>query len=356
MACARTIALGILTVGVLALNAAAAAPVHVSLVGTPAAVVGHAWTAKLAVRPASFRGVVRVTATGPGRLDARATGGRGSYRVRLVFPADGRWTLTARAGGTTSRLGAVQVRPAATPLTFTWPTSVEAEPDGKLLVVENGAARVLRVDPENGSVTTLTSAIPKPYAVARAPDGHIWVSGGDVLWRLDPSGPVAVFDAKEDAGPLTVGADGDLFLATKTRVYRLPGGAGTPVVVASQLFGPHGLAVAADGALLVSDTANGRVLRVDPATGATTILSTPGEPRGLDVAADGTILVAEAQSHSIVRLAATGGRLDVVSAAFADPYDVDVAADGTVYVVDTAATGVIRRVARDGAVTTVSRR
>ena len=88
------------------LAASAGTPVRVALAGKLApAVTGRAWTVKLGVRPASFRGAVHVIATGAKRIDVRATGGRGSYRARFVFPSAGRWTLTARAGGTTSRLG-----------------------------------------------------------------------------------------------------------------------------------------------------------------------------------------------------------------------------------------------------------
>ena len=125
-------------------TALAAESVRVSLVGartTPSA--GQPWTARLTVRPRSFRGVVQVTARGPGRLSAPEKPTRCSYRARLVFPAAGRWTLTARAGGSTSRLGSVTVRRSA--LRFTWPTSVDDQPDGSLLVVENGRARMLVV-------------------------------------------------------------------------------------------------------------------------------------------------------------------------------------------------------------------
>ena len=67
---------------------AAASRVHVALVrGLPQPVAARGWTARLTVRPASFAGVVRVTATGPTPLSVRATGGRGSYRARLVFPS-----------------------------------------------------------------------------------------------------------------------------------------------------------------------------------------------------------------------------------------------------------------------------
>src|SRR5512135_2306518 len=73
--------------------------------------VGHAWFLKLDVRPASFRGAVKVAAAGPARLAVRATGARGAYRARLVFPKPGRWRLTARAGGARFRLGSVRVLP-----------------------------------------------------------------------------------------------------------------------------------------------------------------------------------------------------------------------------------------------------
>src|SRR5262245_26177837 len=84
--------------GMLALGVSAGTGVHVSRVGGSAATAGRPWVVKLAVRPKSFRGAVRVVATGPGRLSARARGGHGTYRARLVFPKPGLWTLHARAG------------------------------------------------------------------------------------------------------------------------------------------------------------------------------------------------------------------------------------------------------------------
>jgi len=57
-------------------GASTAAKVHIALVGRPPALaVGKTWTAKLTVRPKSFKGVVRVTATGPARVTARAREG-----------------------------------------------------------------------------------------------------------------------------------------------------------------------------------------------------------------------------------------------------------------------------------------
>ena len=156
--------------------------------------VGRAWTLRLAVRPASFSGTVRVTASGPTRLDVKASGRRGSYRARLVFPSRGRWNLTARAGASTSRLGAVSVLPALPqPVPFSEPTSIELEPAGTLLLVENSPGRVLRVDPQTGRVTAVVSSITRPYAITRTSSGSVLVTSGNaaggVAYVLE-AGPV----------------------------------------------------------------------------------------------------------------------------------------------------------------------
>ena len=273
-------------IGAVAWTASAAGGVHVSLAGAaPTPTVGKAWTAKLTVRPVSFRGAVGVTASGPGRVDVRASGGHGSYRARLVFPAAGRWTLTARAGSSTARLGSVTVRKAAaTPLTFVWPTSVDVEPGGSLLVVENGLRRLVRLDPVTGRVTQI-AALTKPYAVRRAASGAVFVSDGPVLRRIDGTRPPAkVAEADGDIGPIAIAPNGDVYFTTETTLWKLAGGQGTPVrqAAGTPFSSPHGLAIAGDGAVLVADTGNHVVRRVDPATGAVTAFAQLENPRGMD--------------------------------------------------------------------------
>lgn len=335
-------------------TAAAASPVSVALAGSAAVpTIGKPWTAELTVRPRSFGGVVRVIAVGPGRLVVRASGGRGSYRARLVFPSAGRWKLTARAGGSTSRLGSVDVRKPPQ-LALVWPTSIDLLPNGWLLVVENGRRRVVRVHAATGRMSVIADGLAKPFAAVRAPSGSIYISDGRSLRRLDGRGkPVSVATAEEDIGPIAIAPNGDVFYATGSRLFRLAAGAGAPQTLATGLNGPHGLAVASDGAVLVSDTANGRVRRIDPQSGAGSTLVQTGEPRGIDVAPDGTIYVVEAGTKRIGHFSAAGARLGVAGPPFGDPYDVVAGAGGTVYVVDTAAAGRILRVAADGKVSSV---
>src|SRR4051794_36179349 len=224
---------------------------------------------------------------------------------------------------------------AAAPPTYSWPTSVDVEPGGALLIVENGRHRLLRVT--GNHTTVLAAGLAKPYE-ARRDGSAIVLSNAHLLQRLRPgTAPVTLARASEDIGPIAV-AGRTIYYTTGTSLFRL----GTKTPIATGLGSPHGLAVAQDGAVLVSDTGHGRLLRV--ASGGTSTLARLAEPRGLDVAPDGTLYVVEAASKRVMHLSSSGKRLGAVGRAFGDPYDVAVAAHGVLYVVDTAESGRVIRV------------
>jgi len=233
---------------------------------------------------------------------------------------------------------------ASRPATFSWPTSVAAEPNGSLLVVENGLQRLMRID-RAGRTTEIGSGLIKPYAVVRSSAGAILVTDGSDLKRVDATGTRLVATLPAEIGPITVATNGDVYLATAARIYRLPHGAAKPELLpATGVSGPHGITVARDGAVLVSDTGHNRIVRVDPKTGALTTLTKASSPRGLAVAADGTIYVVEAGRKRVAHLSSLGKRLGFVGPRFGDPYALALA-KGTIYVVDTSATGTIGRIA-----------
>jgi len=244
---------------------------------------------------------------------------------------------------------------ASAPVSFVWPTSVAVQPDGSLLVVENGLQRLVRVSP-SGQVTTV-AALSRPYAVQRARSGSIVVTNGGSLLRIDGAKPpVTVARVAGDIGPIALARNGDAYFTTETALWRLPAGTRLPVrlVPKTVLSGPHGIAVARDGSVLVADTGNHRIVLVSPARGKVTVFARLANPRGLAVPADGTVDVVDAAAKRILHLSAAGKRLGYVSPTFGDPYALALAPGGVIYVVDTAQTGYIRRVARDGTATTVS--
>jgi DNA-binding beta-propeller fold protein YncE len=260
--------------------------------------------------------------------------------------------MTALAG-----CGAAGVRRHAIPLTFAWPTSVDVERDGSLLLVANGSGRLLRIDPVTGKTAVVTS-VDRAYAVAHAPSGAVYLSAGGSLLRIAGSGRTThVVEAGGDIGPIAVAANGDVYYTTATKAFRLAGGSGTSVPVAANLANPHGIAVTSDEGLLVSDTGHRRVVRIDLQTGQVQTWGDLTEPRGIDIAPDGaTVYVVDASTDRVVHLRIDGKRLGTVRHVFADPYAVAAARDGSLYVVETAASGRLYRVGPGGSTTVVSRR
>jgi len=243
----------------------------------------------------------------------------------------------------------------AAPLTFVWPTTVAVEPGGSLLLVENGLGRLLRIDLATGKVTRLAQ-LTKAYAVVRSRSGSIYMTDGPFLKRIDGrKAPVTVATVPGGIGPIAISRDGSVFCSTGKAIFELVGGKGKPVRVAPKvkLSAPHGLAVEADGHVLVSDTDNGRIVRIDPRSGKATTVAKLPIPHGIAVAADGTIDVASGALNRVIRLSKTGKQLGFVGGTFDDPYTLAVAPGGVVYVVESLQAGDVRRVAPDGTMTTV---
>jgi streptogramin lyase len=244
------------------------------------------------------------------------------------------------------------------PVRFVQPTAIEQEPAGTLLVVENDPGRLLRVDPRSGEVTVVVRSVARPYAVVRTSGGRVYFSAANRLRRVDHGGALTVVaSADSDIGPVAAAPGGTLYFATGAHVYRVsPGSSPAQIGGRERLAAPHGLAVAADGSVLVSDTGNNRIVRIAPPTGAVTVFARVSGPRGLDVAADGTVYVVDSGADRVLRLGRAGGRLGYLRRTAGDLYDVQAARGGVVYVLEAGAVGVVRRIGRDGTVTTVSTR
>lgn len=202
------------------------------------------------------------------------------------------------------------------------PQQVSVAPDGDLLVAEPGRSSIRRVDSQTGTITTA-------------------------------------------AGTGTFGNTGDGGAATEAR-----------------LGAPFGVVVEPDGDLLIADTSNNRIRRVDASSGSISTIAGGGAalgdggpatsarlsgPRGLALQADGGLLVADRGQHRIRRIAPDGSITTVAgtgaaafsgdggaatAAALSSPAGVTALAGGDFLVADTANRRV--RAVRSGTIGTLA--
>jgi sugar lactone lactonase YvrE len=246
------------------------------------------------------------------------------------------------------------------------PWTIDVSETGLLMIADTGRNRARFV--QDAYVTTVVG--PPAEGDLAGPRGI--VEGGDGALIADTEHNQVVQFGNDSsitvfAGTGVAGNEGDDGLATE-----------------AQLDNPHGLAVGPDGSVYIADTFNNRIRRVAPDGTIATVAGTGregfsgdngpavdaelDEPVGIAVAPDGSLLVADTDNQRIRRvdpagiittIAGTGEEGfggdggPALAAMFAGPSDLVVAADGTIYVVDTY-NHLIRRIGTDGTVTTVA--
>ena len=389
---------------VLVAVASAAGPPAVSLNGRlpGSATVGKAFTVRVATR---VKGAPAIVARGPSTktFAARRTA-PGRYTASVSLGAAGRWTLSARLRGKLYRLGAVTARrpaPTVQPVIFSTPAQIVSRPDGSLVLAEGGKNQIVRLDPATAAVTPIGGAggtgtsgdggaataanIGNPFGVAVAPSGDVFLTSDQRLRRIDSAGRIStLFVTPTEIGPVTTDLHGDAYFAIEAYVYRYEAGSGAVTVVAgtgtlgaagdggaatsAQVNRPHGLLVAADGALLIADSNNHAIRRIDPVTRVITTVRTGIDGGGL-CAGGGAVYVTDFADHTLKRLDATaavvvagngakassGDGKPATQASLDTPIACAVTGDGKVYVVEGGGTGTIRVVVPGGTISTLSR-
>jgi len=235
----------------------------------------------------------------------------------------------------------------ATEARFSEPFGIVAAPDGTIFLSDAGQANQIRRISPDGRVSTVASGFSTPSGLALASDGTLYVAdtGSHTIRRVSPEGVVS-----------TLAGDGT------------PGYADGPAAHA-RFNGPIGVAVAADGRVVVADTYNDRI-RVIETNGTVRTLAGSGRPGAIDGVADGasfdtptglaidargTVYVADT-GNRVVRTVDAEGSATTPAWAYGDgfvrPLGVTVAGDGELYVSDEA--GRIVAVRPDGAIRTLA--
>lgn len=148
------------------------------------------------------------------------------------------------------------------------PCALLVDSDGALLIADSRNDAIRRLG-KDGLMTTVARApederrplLRRPLALARTDDGHLYIAayGGRILQLTPSNGIDAIGDVDQVAQP-GYGSDGKV-----------------------QLFQPRGLALAANGSLVVTDAATRRVQRITRVDGVQPS-SAPGTPRRVNAA------------------------------------------------------------------------
>jgi sugar lactone lactonase YvrE len=205
------------------------------------------------------------------------------------------------------------------------PSGVAVDAAGNLLIADSNNNRIRRVDGTTGIITTV------------AGNGTVGFSGdGGPATSTSLDGPASV----------AVDAAGNLLIVSNQRIRRVDGTTGIITTVAgngtvgfsgdggpatsASLFNPSGVAVDSAGNLLIADSSNKRIRRLDGTTGIITTVAGNGtggpsgdggpatsaslvNPSGVAVDAAGNLLIADSYGNRIRRVDGTTGIITTVA-------------------------------------------
>ena len=259
------------------------------------------------------------------------------------------------------------------------PTAARVSPSGRLIIADSSNQRVRALAPD-GSIETLagTGVHDRPMSGAEAVDSPL---EHPIDFDFDAGGRL-ILVSLHDPRILAIGDDGIIDRVAGRGDYGGSGDGGP--ALEAMFFEPTGIAVAGDGTIFVADGLGSRVRAIDPSRtmvaiagtgeygysgdGGPALEATLDYPTALAIDGEGRLLIADSVNHAVRRIE-TDGTISTVAgtghkgfsgdggpatrATLNSPEGLAVAADGALYISDTR-NHRIRRVDPDGTIETVA--
>jgi sugar lactone lactonase YvrE len=224
------------------------------------------------------------------------------------------------------------------------PDSVKFDAKGFIVSTQVHSGEVLRIDPKSGERTRLAALDPGLDNLTFVGDRLFVSNFNGQITEITNGGTRTVLPSSLNWPlDLTVGDDGQVYIADGTNLYNVSGGQLRSVAM---LFTPgypgflRGLTSVGNGTFVVT-TSGGQVSRYKPAQGESEVLAEGlDQVYGVAVAPSGESVVAELGTGRVLSIRT--GKLDVLASGLHQPAGVAIAADGARFVTESGAGRVLQ--------------
>lgn len=193
-----------------------------------------------------------------------------NHRIRQITPGG---MISTIAG--TGTAGADGDSGPALLATLNSPESVAIDSTNNLYIADTGNNKIRKITPD-GNISTVLDGLNNPEYVAVDKTGAVYVAdtGNDRVVKIALSGNTSVLAQVLQPGAVMVDANGNVWISELARVSRISA-SGVFSIVADPLETPRGLALTADGQLIIAETGT-NLIRGWTSTGGLTSMAGTG--------------------------------------------------------------------------------
>lgn len=232
-----------------------------------------------------------------------------NYPIGITVQSDGKILVTDLNNNAIKRMDSTGQNVVILGSGFSGPHAVAVQSDGKILVVDCYNHAIKRMDANGTNIVTLGTGFYYPRAIAVQPDGKILVAdqSNSSIKRMDTNGNNIEMLGSGFNSPfgIAVQTDGSILVSdTYNNLVKKMNADGSEIITLGSGFsGPSGITVQVDGKILIADENNKTLKRMNPdGTAITTIFSNPYfYHKGVAVQADGAILVTYTWNNEVIR-------------------------------------------------------